>query len=278
MYEILRDFLTRPEPFSVYTAEDLWTDEYVSGRMLQRHLDPETDLASRRPEAIDRLVRWIEARIGLAGQSICDLGCGPGLYTERMAMYGARVTGIDFSERALNHARWTATAKRLKIAYTQANYLSDPLPPSQHIASLIYGYYCVLSPKQRHLLLHRIRDMLKPGGHFVFDVYSRAQFGQVEEGFVCEPRLENGFWAEGDYVGFKITHRYNDMYLGLDRYLIVEPHRQRAIFNWTQYLSPGQVEAELKHAGLEPVEIFDLSSGGRWIEKAVPFGVLARKP
>jgi len=277
MYGVLKDFLERPLPFSVYTAEDLWTDEYVSARMLQLHLDPNTDLASRRPDTIDQLVRWIETRVGLAGHSICDLGCGPGLYTERMAMYGGRVAGVDFSERALNHARWSATAKRLKITYHKANYLSDPLPGGQHIVTLIYGDYCVLSPAQRHSLLKRIHDQLTPGGHFIFDVFSRAQFGSVEEGFVCEPRLMNGFWADGDYIGFKVTHRYNEHYLALDRYLIVEPERQRQIYNWMQYFSPNQIEAELKHAGFTVSEIFDLNTGGHWIEKAAPFGVLARR-
>lgn len=277
MYEILREFLERPQPFSVNTAEDLWTDEYLSARLLQKHLDPESNLAFRRPEDIDQMVRWIETRLGLTGQTVCDLGCGPGLHAERMAMYGARVSGVDFSEMALNHARWTANAKRLKINYLQANYLTDPLPQSQHIATFFYGFYSALSPKQRHALLLRIRDMLKPGGHFVFDVYSRGQFGQVEEEFICEPQLMNGFWSESDYIGFKVTHRYNDLYLGLDRYLIVEPERRRAFFNWTHYLSPSQVEAELKHAGLELVDVFDLHTGARWIEKAIPFGILARK-
>ncbi|GAA0543214.1 SAM-dependent methyltransferase [Rhizomicrobium palustre] len=277
MYDILKDFLERPEPFSVYTAEDLWTDEHISERMLHHHLDPATDLASRRPESIDRLVRWIESRLGLAGQRICDLGCGPGLYTERMAMYGASACGVDFSERSLNHARWSAAAKRLKITYHKANYLNDALPGSQHVVTLIYGDYCALSPGQRRHLLKRVHDMLLPGGHFVFDVFSRAQFGPVEEEFVCERNLMNSFWAEGDYIGFKVTHRYNEIYLGLDRYLIVEPGRQRQIYNWMQYLSPHQVELELKQAGLTPVEIFDLNTGAGWIEKALPFGVLAKR-
>jgi hypothetical protein len=120
--------------------------------------------------------------------------------------------------------------------------------------------------------------MLKPGGHFVFDVCARPQFGQVEEGFVCERNLMYGFWAEGDYFGFKVTHRYPEQYLGLERYRIVEPQRQRDFFNWTQYFSPSQIEAELKQAGFEVTTIFDLSTGGHWIEKAAPFGVLARKP
>jgi SAM-dependent methyltransferase len=277
MYQTLRTFVERPAPFSVCTTADLWTDEYVSARMLEYHLDPASDLASRRPEAIDALVKWLETHVGLAGKKVTDLGCGPGLYAQRMAMHGARVTGIDFSSRSLAHARWQAAAKKLAIEYRLADYLKDDLPEAQNVATLIYGDYCALSPAQRATLLKRIAAMLRPGGYLLFDVFSRPQFGQVEEGFVCERRLMNGFWAEGDYFGFKITHRYEDLALALDRYLIVEEKRTREIYNWMQYLMPDKTDAELRAAGFETAEIFDLVTGGKWIAKSAPFGVLARK-
>jgi SAM-dependent methyltransferase len=277
MYQELAGLLERPQPFSVYTAADLWTDEYVSARMLEHHLDPATDLASRRPGTIDRIIGWIESRLGFSGKTVCDLGCGPGLHAERMAMHGARVTGVDFSARSLAHARESAAEKRLAITYVEGDYLKCELPAQQAVVTLIYGDYCVLSPPQRHALLDRIRATLKPGGHFVFDVFSRPQFGELEEGFRCERRLMNGFWAQGDYFGFKVTHLYRDLHLALDRYLIVEPSRRRDIYNWTQYFMPDEVQAELVEAGFRVNEIFDLSTGGHWIERAAPFGVLARR-
>lgn len=278
MYDILKDLSERPAPFCRYTARELWTDEHISARMLEAHLNPANDLASRRPEAIDRIVKWMETRFGLAGRAVTDLGCGPGLYAERMAMYGARVIGFDFSERSLEYARRSASAKKMVINYRHGDYLVEAMPSAQNLVTLIYGDYCVLSPEQRSNLLARTFAMLKPGGHFLFDVFSRPQFGQIEEGLVCEHRLMNGFWAEGDYFGFKATHRYTDRHIALERYLIVEPQRTRDIYNWMQYFTPAEIEAELTAAGLDLVEIFDLASGGKWIEKSTPFGVLARKP
>lgn len=246
--------------------------------MLEFHLDPSTELASRRPEDIDRFVRWMESHLGLAGKDVCDLGCGPGLYTERMAMHGAFVTGIDLSARSLEHARHVAAARKLPIVYAQANYLTDALPEQQDVVTLIYGDYCVLSPAQRRALLDRIKAMLKPGGKFVFDVYSRPQFGQLSEEFVCERRLMNGFWAEGDYFGFKVTHLYREAFLALDRYLIAAPNGTREVFNWMQYFAVDEIQTELTAAGFSCDEIFDLGSGGKWLERAAPFGVLARNP
>ena len=73
---------------AVFTAGELefWTDPYIAKQMLKTHLDPNVDLASRRPETIQRTVAWILKMTGLkVGDALLDLGCGPGLYAERFA-------------------------------------------------------------------------------------------------------------------------------------------------------------------------------------------------
>lgn len=43
----------KPEPFT--PGEPLfWDDPHISSQMLQYHMDPKTEAASRRPETIDR--------------------------------------------------------------------------------------------------------------------------------------------------------------------------------------------------------------------------------
>ena len=101
MYELLKDISQRPEPFSRYTAMELWTRPHLARQMLHFHLNQDTDLASRRIETIDRIVDWIDSSLHLSGKRVCDLGCGPGLYTERFASKGAEVTGVDFFDDSL---------------------------------------------------------------------------------------------------------------------------------------------------------------------------------
>src|ERR1700738_3674142 len=49
---------------------------------------------------------WIERVAGgLQGKAILDVGCGGGILSEAMASAGARVTGIDLSEKALGVAQ-----------------------------------------------------------------------------------------------------------------------------------------------------------------------------
>ena len=101
MYDLLHDMSRRPEPFSRYTAKELWTRPHLAQQMLEFHLNQDTDLASRRIELIDSTVEWIDDQLDLSGKSICDLGCGPGLYAQRFASMGAEVTGVDFSAHIL---------------------------------------------------------------------------------------------------------------------------------------------------------------------------------
>lgn len=276
MYDDLAAFCTPPAPFSQYTTDLLWTDPHIARQMLRYHLDPEVDAASRRPVAIDALVGWVDGRFGLAGKRVLDLGCGPGLYAERLARRGAVVTGVDFSEVSIDHARASAAASGLPIHYMLGDYHADRLPGPADLAILIYGDYCAMSADQRHVLLGKVRQSLAPAGQFVFDVYSRGQFAALAEPLEFGRRLMGGFWAEGDYFGFRKSFRYEAEHIGLDRYLIVSPVRRFEVFNWMQYFDPSGIAAELGAAGFAVDACLDIGTGAPWVATAAPFAVVAR--
>src|SRR5262249_11419528 len=53
----------------------------------------------------------------LRGQEVCDLACGQGILTRELARGGARVTGVDISERLLEIARREESVTPLGITY-----------------------------------------------------------------------------------------------------------------------------------------------------------------
>lgn len=277
MYDDLIALNQRPAPFSVYTTDVLWTDPYISERMLECHLDPEGDLASRRTASIEGIVEWMDRRFAFTGKAVCDLGCGPGLYATLMARRGARVTGMDFSPRSIEYARAMARKSACSLTFEKADYLKDELPPDQDIVCLIYGDLCALSPERRRVLYEKVRGSLKPGGRFVFDVFSVAQFDERQEGASYGRRLMGGFWAPGDYFGFLTTFLYGDEKLALDRYLIVEPGRRREVFNWLQYFDPDVVAAELTGSGFEIEQVVDVLTGEPIGPSTGEFAVIARR-
>lgn len=277
MFQALQALNERCEPFSAYTTEMLWADPHISQQMLKCHLDPESDLASRQSASIDKIVDWMNLRFDFSGKAVCDLGCGPGLYSERMARRGARVTGLDFSQRSIDHALQNARRELLAIDFARADYLKDDLPPDQDLVCLMYGDLCTLSPQQRRLLYAKVRTALKPGGCFVFDVFSTSQYELREEVATYGRRLDDGFWAAGDYFGFLTTFRYDEFKLALDRYLIVEPERSREIFNWLQYFDPKSISEELRANGFEILQVVDVLTGDPWHASPREFAVIARR-
>jgi 2-polyprenyl-6-hydroxyphenyl methylase/3-demethylubiquinone-9 3-methyltransferase len=63
---------------------------------------------------------WIDERAGLAGKRVLDVGCGGGILAEAMAGRGARVTGIDLSEKSLRVAELHQLESGAAVAYERA--------------------------------------------------------------------------------------------------------------------------------------------------------------
>jgi len=267
----------RPEPFEFYTAKDLWTDEYTSGKMLSFHLDETCDMSSRNGAFIDASVAWIASRFRIGpGTDIADFGCGPGLYTTRLARKGARVTGIDFSTRSIACARETAAKEGLGIRYVNENYLEFETESRFDLIVVIMCDFCALGPTQRTKMLAKFRTLLKPSGAVLLDVYSPAAFADRKEAAVFEKNLLDGFWSPEPYYGFLRTFKYDDARVVLDQYTIVEAGRIRTLYNWFQYFAPEDLEREFADCGLTVTERYADVAGTPYDPQANEFAVVAR--
>lgn len=277
MFDQLNRINQKPAPFSVYTAETLWTDPYLSAKMLQYHLNGAVDLASRSTAFLDRSAAWITEQFALGAQTrVADFGCGPGLNAIRLARAGAQVTGIDWSARSLAYARDAASAKGLAIEYVHANYLAwEPSGPFDLIL-LIMCDYGVLSPEQRQTLLRRFRSCLAPGGAVLLDVQSLAALARREECAGYEKDQLDGFWSPDPYYAFTNTFVYPAAAVVLDRYWIVEAERERRIYNWFQYFSPETLRHEFAEAGFVIETVWGDVAGAVYDPDADGFAVIAR--
>jgi 2-polyprenyl-6-hydroxyphenyl methylase/3-demethylubiquinone-9 3-methyltransferase len=66
-------------------------------------------------------LEWIARHAKLEGAAVLDIGCGGGILAEAMAQRGARVTGIDLSEKALRVAELHLHESELSIKYVKAS-------------------------------------------------------------------------------------------------------------------------------------------------------------
>ena len=278
MFEELEKMNTRPKPFEFNTASDLWTDEYTSKQMLSFHLNEKVDISSRNAAFIEQSVEWIAPRFNVgAGTKIADFGCGPGLYTTRLAKKQADVTGIDFSERSIEYAEGISEKKGLSIRYIHQNYLDFETDDRFHLILIIMCDFCALSPAQRKKILTKFHTLLEPDGYVLLDVYSLNAFEEREEIARYETNILDGFWSPNKYYGFLNTFKYDMEKVILDKYTLIEADRNRTIYNWLQYFSPEALEKEFVDCGLIIEKVYSDVAGSPFDPKNKEFAVVIKK-
>jgi len=278
MFNELKEINSRPEPFQFYTANELWTDEHTSQKMLEYHLNESVDLSSRNKDFIDLSVKWIVSHFGIDRHTaIADFGCGPGLYTIPFAEREADVTGIDFSQRSIRYANETAARKALSIDYVCRDYLEFETEKRFDLITMIMCDFCALSPIQRRKMLARFHNLLNADGSVLLDVYSLNAFDQRDEVSICEHRQLDGFWSKEDYYGFLNTFKYGEEKVILDKYTIIEKARTRTVYNWLQYFNRDALRKEFEVNGFKIEEFYSDVAGKDFNSKSAEFAIVARK-
>lgn len=279
MFETLKSINRKPDVFSAYTAASLWADEYRSKQMLAYHLNEDIDLSSRNREFIERSCSWMIDHFQLGpGKSVYDFGCGPGLYTSRLAASGAKVAGLDFSENSIRYAREQATKAKQKINYVHANYLE--FDPKEHfdLITMIMCDFCALSREQRKALLNVFHQCLADDGAILLDVYSMVAYAAREEARFYEKNQLNRFWREDEYYCFVNTFKYDEEAVVLDKYdIFPESGQAETIYNWLKYFSPAELKEELSDAGFDVTHILNDVAGAPFSEHHTEFAVIAAR-
>lgn len=278
MFQQLNEINSRPEPFQFYTAEELWTNEHTAQQMLMYHLNEDVEAASRNSKSIERSVEWIVTRFQVdRNTSIADFGCGPGLYASRLAERGAIVTGVDFSQNSLEYAQKVAAERGLEANYVQANYLDFETTERFDLIIMIMCDFSVLSPEQRKKLLSKFNSLLKPGGSVLLDVHSLNYFEQREESATYELNQLHGFWSPEDYYCFVNTFKYDPEKVVLNKYTIIEPARQRVVYNWFQCYSQDSLTQVFEENGLGVEAFYSDVTGKAFASEYTEMAIVARK-
>ena len=279
LFNVLQNNLS-PKPFeNSKTQEDFWDNDHISKMMLMAHLNPNWDAASRKSETIDKTCQYMFNRLDLTHhEAILDLGCGPGLYCKRYYEQGLKVTGIDYSKRSIAYAEEQATLTQQNIEYVYMNYLDMQYHNSFDVVSLIYCDFGVLSKPSRKQLLKKIHDSLKPGGHFVFDVWSTAFKDLTSEHKSWKVHEKQGFWKPTPHLEL-IQKTYDaDNALSLEQHVIIENDTVVHVYNlWEQCYTLESLTSLLNDNGFEVVEFIGDLTGTPYTEASKSIGVIAKK-
>jgi SAM-dependent methyltransferase len=150
-----------------------WHEPGFSERMLEEHLSQDHDLASRRFETIDAHVDWIHERL-LNGRAakVLDLGCGPGMYTSRLARRGHECTGIDYSPASIAYAVDCARSETLRCHYVHQDIRQAEYGTGFSLAMLIFGELNVFRLSDARAILNKVHHALSEGGLLLLEPHT----------------------------------------------------------------------------------------------------------
>lgn len=266
-----------PKVYEPGTAAAFWNDDHISRHMLEAHLDPSTDAASRKPEFVRASADWI-ARYCDPQKRPCllDLGCGPGLYSRRFAQAGFRVTGIDISRRSIAYAQGQADKAGLKIAYECRDYLTLAASNAFDTITLIYCDFGVLSPEKRHALLKKAFCALRQDGILILDAFAPKYAAAFPVGQSFEYQ-DSGFWSAQPYLCLRRNRYYAETANTLEQYIVVTQNGCECHNIWNQIFTADSLRAELAQAGFSGVQFFDDAAGREFSGNADTICVAAAK-
>lgn len=257
MYEYILKYLKdKPQLYEQSTAP-FWDDENISKYMLEAHLNPKTESASRQLDFIEKSVEWISSIFEkTSGKKLLDLGCGPGIYAELFADKGFQVTGIDFSKRSIEYATKNANLNGKNIEYIYKNYLDIEYFNEFDLIALIYCDFGVLSPNERRIILARVMNALKQGGILILDGFTKNQLSDVpEKQDLCY--VDAGFWCSKPHVCIQRNYHYIETENFLEQYVIITEDNCNCYNIWNQLFSMKSLSDELKSAGFEKIAFYD---------------------
>ena len=141
------------------------------GELAHRWWDPNSEfkpLHDINPLRLD----WIDQAVGLSGKKVLDVGCGGGILSESMAAKGARVTGIDLSERPLSVARLHLLESGQNVDYRNiaTETLAEEMPGAFDVVTCLEMLEHVPDPEST---VRACAALVKPGGEVFFSTINR---------------------------------------------------------------------------------------------------------
>jgi SAM-dependent methyltransferase len=127
----------------------------------------------------DRPNRFLVAETGAleTGRAL-DLACGEGRNAVWLASRGWQVTGVDFSQAAIEKARRLAEHRDVEVDWVCADLLEYAPPPQAF--QLVVVFYLQLPAEERRKILPRAASAVAAGGTFLLVAHDSSN---LERGF-----------------------------------------------------------------------------------------------
>ena len=222
--------------------------------MLKLHLDTTNDAASRNEKTINSTINWINGTIP-EKSLILDLGCGPGLYSEKLALNKHIVTGIDISKNSIKYAKKSASKNNLKIQYHHQSYLQELSCGIFDIAMCIYCDFGALTNDEQVLFLTNVSNNLCDNGILIFDVFSNNLSNTKKEEKKWDYCNSSGFFSKKPHYILYECKYFNDANAWGTRNVILEKNKIKEFITWDTMYTKESITQVLNENGFKVEEV-----------------------
>lgn len=124
------------------------------------------------------LAQWHETALKMApdlkGLKVAEVGCGRGDFSVHLAKQGAKVTGVDFSEKAIEYARKKASHHGQQVDFQVSDAQALTLGTDQF--DVVFSCECIEHVPDPTRALREMFRILKPAGTLILTTenYSNA--------------------------------------------------------------------------------------------------------
>lgn len=261
-----------------------WSEPAFSARMLKEHLSQNHDMASRRAEKIECQVAWIHQQIGGRPGKILDLGCGPGLYTCRLARLGHQCTGIDFSPASIAYAAAYAAdqsnEERRRCTYLHQDIRIADYGSGYDLVMLIFGEFNVFSTVDATNILRKAYAALAPGGLLLLEPHTLATVEEVGKGGYSWYSTKSGLFSEKPHLCLTESSWDEQQQVAMTRFFIVDAS-SGAVTRYAECIQGYRDEeytAMLADCGFETPAFFPSLTGSPDPTQSHLFALTAHKP
>ena len=276
MFKELQTMMKKPALYEKGTTA-LWTDEHISKGMLEAHLHPDWDAATRKHATVKEIVKWIgTVAPAETYRNLLDLGCGPGIYAEEFHKAGYQVSGMDISERSINYAKESAADKKLPITYYHQNFFTMDFAEQFDLVTLIYFDFCVNSTEDRAKTLQNIYMALKPGGLLIIELTMPQHFADHKEYKKWE-YAENGFICGEPHLHLESFYRYDEDSTILEQSIVITEHDVRSINIWHHTFTEDEFSNDLNMTGFNVKALYGNMMGADYCDTGKEMCFVAQK-
>ena len=200
-----------------------WHDRDFSRRMLAEHLSQRHDAASRRFDKIDRHVAWIHRELLKETPTrALDLGCGPGLYTSRLARFGHECVGIDISPASVDYVSAQAGEHNLRCSYALQDMRSADYGRAYGLVMLLFGEFNVFRRRDARAILRKAHAALSPGGVMLLEPHTFSAVRDMGERAAHWYSADSGVFSDEPYLCLRESFWHPDHAAATERYYVVD--------------------------------------------------------